>query len=135
MALINELRIGNTVSVDGLFITVESINSEGINIFVDDDVLIEYASFGDDDYHVKPISLTEEWLIKFDFGYKSKSSCTEWSIGLFSLTTDHEDEYGDPTDGYDKFYYSFEKEVKYVHQLQNLYFALTGEELNVINNG
>ena len=135
MALINELRIGNTVSVDGLFITVESINSEGINIFVDDDVLIEYASFGDDDYHVKPIELTEEWLIKFDFGYKSKSSCTEWSIGLFSLTTDHEDEYGDPTDGYDKFYYSFEKEVKYVHQLQNLYFALTGEELNVINNG
>jgi len=88
----------------------------------------EYDSF-------EPISLTEEWLIKFDFGYKSKSSCTEWSIGLFSLTTDHEDEYGDPTDGYDKFYYSFEKEVKYVHQLQNLYFALTGEELNVINNG
>ena len=67
MALKNELRIGNTVSVDGLFITVESINSEGINIFVDDDVLIEYASFGDDDYHVKPIELTEEWLIKFGF--------------------------------------------------------------------
>ncbi len=126
MELINQLRIGNIVSVDRLFITVESINSEGINIFVDDDVLIEYASFGDDDYHVKPIELTEEWLIKFGFelnvdGYWIDRNNIVFDMGClcignyFESEKDHYQLVGD--------------EITHVHSFQNGYMFLTGEEL------
>ena len=126
MALINELRIGNTVSVDGLFITVESINSEGINIFVDDDVLIEYASFGDDDYHVKPIELTEEWLIKFGFelnvdGYWIDRNNIVFDMGCLCIGNYFESE--------KDHYQLVGAEITHVHSFQNGYMFLTGEEL------
>ncbi len=126
MALINELRIGNTVSVDGLFITVESINSEGINIFVDDDVLIEYASFGDDDYHVKPIELTEEWLIKFGFelnvdGYWIDRNNIVFDMGCLCIGNYFESE--------KDHYQLVGAEITHVHSFQNGYMFLTGEEV------
>jgi len=126
MELINELRIGNTVSVDGLFITVESINSEGINIFVDDDVLIEYASFGDDDYHVKPIELTEEWLVKFGFelnvdGYWIDRNNIVFDMGCLCIGNYFESEKDN--------YQLVGAEITHVHSFQNGYMFLTGEEL------
>ena len=126
MELINELRIGNTVSVDGLFITVESINSEGINIFVDDDVLIEYASFGDEDYHVKPIELTEEWLIKFGFelnvdGYWIDRNNIVFDMGCLCIGNYFESE--------KDHYQLVGAEITHVHSFQNGYIFLTGEEL------
>jgi hypothetical protein len=70
---------------------------------------IEYISLYD------PIPLTEEWLLKF---------------GLMSIKT----ELGLWNNG-DAIYFNYglEKSIqlKYVHQLQNLYFALTGEELEI----
>ena len=54
------------------------------------------------------IPLTEEWLLRF--GFESKNPV------LFTNS-----------DG-DSFYLDDTK-IKHVHQLQNLYFALTGEEL------
>ena len=145
MELINELRIGNTVSVDGLFITVESINSEGINIFVDDDVLIEYASFGDDDYHVKPIELTEEWHNKFgvkvnghmSFVYELPRKQTIYLAIVFTgdyvyLRQGKEPKEFEMVSVWNK---DLMKRDMFVHELQNLYFALTGEELTVTNNG
>lgn len=64
----------------------------------------------------KPIPLTEEWLLRFGFGqmrnkfYKKHVTLTK-------------------SEG---FYVAFvQDELKSVHQLQNLYFALTGEELEI----
>ena len=94
----NELRIGNYVydNLGGV------LKIKGISL---DSTLS----------HIKPIPLTEEWLLKF---------------GLMSIKT----ELGFWNNG-DAIYFSygFEKsiELKYVHQLQNLYFALTGEELTI----
>lgn len=84
----------------------------------------------------EPIELTEQYLL--DFGFEEIKSCNgdcgEWHIGkneithdyLFSLTwlrwTSMED---------DLFYLNGRHKLKYVHQLQNLYFALTGEELTL----
>lgn len=78
----------------------------------------------------KPIPLTEEWLVKFGFKkYKKLHSYLDphlpspfYEKNDFSLFK------------YDfgfRFFTDLEKEVyiKYIHQLQNLYFALTGEEL------
>lgn len=70
----------------------------------------------------KPIPLTEEWLLKFGFKFKSygygDTEWKQWSFNGYSLNS-----FTCNTSGVD---------VKYLHQLQNLYFALTGEELKVI---
>jgi hypothetical protein len=118
---INELRIGNYISPLGRGITVV----EGLCIW---DGLIQSSNFaerGIEDF--EPIPLTEEWLLKFGATEKYKSVSNRWSFGIFALD-DPEDEDGILTN---EFYYDSTLKVKYVHQLQNLYFALTGEELTI----
>jgi len=72
-----------------------------------------------------PIELTEEWLLKFafekidDYTYEHvDEDYWIWTLGHYS--------FNDST-------YSIQigKDLKYVHQLQNLYYALTGKELNI----
>lgn len=108
----NELRIGNLIIEDG-----------------------KQTEFNGDFYHwcddiMKPIPLTEEWLIKFGF------STTQWDnfnshrlmVGDNDYTiviySDGNCEVGDIVT----------LKIKSVHQLQNLYFALTGEELTIKEN-
>lgn len=70
-------------------------------------------------HNYKPIPITEEWLLKFGF-----HKINESYIKNAFLFTNCNSIY--------KFLYKLsiiENELKYVHQLQNLYFALTGEEL------
>ena len=73
------------------------------------------------------VPLTEEWLVKFGFFEKYKSCFNRWNKKGFSLN-DNEDDNGDLQG---VFYYDFKLEIKHVHQLQNLYKALTGEELTI----
>jgi len=70
-----------------------------------------------------PILLTEEWLLKFGFVYSDYSRCFENS----SICVDKDGEVGT----YDSEYKVSEHTttVKYVHQLQNLFYCLTGKEL------
>jgi hypothetical protein len=81
----------------------------------------------------KPIPLTEEWLLKF--GFKSDDISWEYSkrLGNFYIMYDIEINSiyindGSRYDGAD-----IPNEIKHVHQLQNLYFALTGQELTLNN--
>ena len=75
----------------------------------------------------KPIPLTEEWLLKFGFiedsiGYWYGNDMTSYDFVdredkgfmLVVAQCEHKDTY-----------------IKHVHQLQNLYFALIGEELTI----
>jgi hypothetical protein len=68
---------------------------------------------------VEPIPLTEEWLLKFGF---ETNDVRYWQISAFRL---HINRYGEWIFKVE----TFEQEIKYVHQLQNLYFDLVGEEL------
>jgi len=68
-----------------------------------------------------PIPLTEEWLLKFGFEIKQGRFGNEYwgKINLYTASNK-------------KIVFCFDgclKGIKYVHQLQNLYFALTGQEL------
>lgn len=115
----NELRIGNYINIDlpisneGKLTRIGAINSKKVNG-------VEITKY-------KPIPLTEEWLIKFGFIFgiklhdfvKGKHQFVEFNVlnGYFSESG--------------VFYYSMKTQIKYVHQLQNLYFALTGEELTL----
>lgn len=74
-----------------------------------------------------PIPLTEEWLVKF--GFKKvidDARYNEWLVGKLCIEFD---EKGCYFTGGECVYYSCN--IKYIHQLQNLYFALTGEELTI----
>ena len=72
----------------------------------------------------RPIPLTEEWLIKFGFV----------RVGMLTMRLDKFTCYCEE-DYTDNFCLGdielFDVVPKYVHQLQNLYFALTGEELTI----
>jgi hypothetical protein len=75
--------------------------------------------------HLQPIPLTEEWLVKF--GFISNPYFDRYEMGVLHIECDK-------TKGHlmlwiEKLPYAME--LKSVHQLQNLFFALTGEELEV----
>ena len=111
----SELRIGNWVEFiqpkKGMYTTVQAITFE-INV---------EKSF-------KPIPLTEEWLLKFGFEERGES----FHLKDFSIELIGEDGRW-CTYIFDE-YHAVECSlslIKYVHSLQNLYFALTGEELTL----
>ena len=123
-----ELRIGNFISRNDL-----GDDSERIEIIIElgkmalttgpINVMCEYDE-------IKPIPLTEEWLVKFGWGkgefdseyidnvslkqevlvynVNAKMLCIETNRDIMEIS-----------------------HILYVHQLQNLFFALTGEELTI----
>lgn len=86
----------------------------------------------------KPVELTKDWLIKF--GFTEGNKCYKNAYSLEVLKTDF---YLRPS-YQDGFYWGFNisdekldcelndvKPLKYVHELQNLFFAITGTELEL----
>jgi len=138
----NELRLCNWLMVDGELKQVHSLydwcdeGESGINGLVSmyDSMDVKYPK-------VKAIPLTEEWLLRFGF---NKPECLESAdirldrqVGSRYRNDLGEKDYfyviSSEVDEYSCYYY-VTKEVKWVHQLQNLYYCLTGEEL-VLRDG
>lgn len=129
MSLINELRIGNCVSE-----VVDTTNGERLDLFVVNAINNETSTLLDTDSnitsieYIKPIPLTEELLIKLGFEKVGEV----YTLSLAEI-------YGNPSlellKGDDKIEIcrsgicAFRSECKHVHELQNLYFALTKTEL------
>ena len=112
MLKIESLRIGNLVlDEDGDVLPVISLNKQ--TVFHPNGIFSDIRT-------IKPIPITEEWLLKFGFGknvmYFDLVYVELDEDGFYKLTDDN----GDLVSTI---------EIKHVHQLQNLYFALTGEEL------
>lgn len=128
----NELRVGNLIH----FLNYDSKYSEITAIYFD--CLYFHAPTGSEGMEshslAEPIPLTEEWLLKFGF-----------TPDKHNLVYDHpspkepENEHKDLGTKYPSFFFNKRLNrwmdcqtrvcVDYVHQLQNFYFALTGEEL------
>lgn len=84
----------------------------------------------------KPIPLTEEWLLKFGFEkeveYKKKINFSRFH--LFQINASNP--YNDNKNEFKVNFYQSKQTVelcriKYVHELQNLFFCLCGEELTL----
>lgn len=112
----SELRIGNFIeNTDSQMASYMVVNADVIK----QNEHTMYAS-------LEPLPLTEAWLLKFGFNEYMSKSDLRISIGGGVLMQFHfgvnqiECWIGDEISKTD---------VIYVHQLQNLYFALTGEEL------
>lgn len=84
----------------------------------------------DENTNVEPIPLTEEWLLKFGFVKSSEDSDNAWLNLRYRFLNFSSDESVE----FKKVFLNVNKMdvvCDYVHQLQNLYFALTGEELTI----
>jgi hypothetical protein len=127
----NELRIGNLVNFESLLGAhnggaICSISAKHVTFKTGTEIPIEA---------LKPIPLTEEWFLRFGFkllahkyreikyGENQFMPKKYWSPVSFSLHSfgciSHFGGIVLPAN------------IQYVHQLQNLYFALTGEELTI----
>jgi len=111
-----DLRIGNLIMTRREVVTVDFLNPVSIGW--------GEGNFGSSDSRLakfEPILLTESWLIDFGLEKMKESEYTQDSyyFGKYHLWL---------TSGVILF--SDKDIIQYVHQLQNLYFALTGEELN-----
>ena len=125
-----ELRIGNLVDLGNRIAKVIEINHLAC-VVVD----LEETQDTIEDYdRTKPIPLTEEWLLKFGFELEH-----EFTNAYKLYTTKHPYDCSNITYSINEKMLRFSNgenkgstlipHIKYVHQLQNLYFALTGEEL------
>lgn len=112
-----ELRIGNYIKIHNTITKVEGLSTW--------DNIIQNSDFAERELkEFQPIPLTEEWLLKFGFKkeldsfYRIKNSYLlevlfhdkGFTITTQSVCLNH---------------------INYLHQLQNLYFALTGAELTL----
>ena len=125
----NQLRIGNKVAF-GLVIveirgihTVEILGNKQKEHFYVKDFIKASDYYAVNPYQLEGIPLTEEWLIKFGFDYdkivysndrvwlaEGNGGWDVWLNGLHAgITT----------------------KITFVHQIQNLYFAIIGKELEI----
>jgi hypothetical protein len=117
----NELRIGNYILKNGSNYIV------GTLFFVD---VYDGTAMG---FDLQPIPLTEEWLLRFGFEKDDVFDKIFTYLPLHDLCMDklsfRKSEGFICYDGIK--YRTLLKHIQYVHQLQNLYFALTSEELTL----
>ena len=120
-----ELRIGNYVSLK----VIKTL------------IIKDYEYFNDAHLY-KPIPITDEWLLKFGFEKKVRSdhSLMYSKEGRFTekMSIVYWNYVATGNDGW--LYSLMDEEGKYsefgvplenIHQLQNLYYALTGKELTI----
>ena len=123
--LINELRISNFIKykkghickVKGVQLGEHLKNERGYIEVIGNDS--DYINGTYEQIHFDRIPITEEWLI--NFGFKQEKDIMHdlyWSLNGFSIGLDFETWTG-------KFTYN----LKYVHELQNLYYTLMRSEL------
>jgi hypothetical protein len=125
----NELRRKNLVhhENDHIYWEVTSITISTVDLTIDDhqgDISVCFVPYKD----ISPIPLTEKWFIKF--GFDRDCSGIFYHDKLMKLY--FEKPYEEASHFLVKSSWDGElTSVKYVHQLQNLFFALTGEELKM----
>ena len=125
----NELRIGNLLKRNGIVVTID-----GRSIFDiwDDDGIVKLG--------YEPIEITEDWLIKFGFKKTYADKCYALPFNRHSLhrliitlaDIGNILTIGDNYASNGENLFVFTKDVvQYVHQVQNVYYSLTNEELTI----
>ena len=135
---LQDLRIGNYVVYEATTHIVSAIGRSGVYSWwvKDGEPVIEYRLLDADGKQVEdpyfdqisnyePMPITEEWLLKFGFENWDKN---KWVDSNSVLTISKND------DNFLCLINQRDVDILYVHQLQNLYFALTGKELTLKDN-
>jgi len=127
-----ELRVGNKVLYNQYYESVVTGVTEENGIFLR--VPSQHSRIGCVEECVSGIILTEDWLKRFGFDCRDGEISNKWHIGINEITHDWLFDLvwlkgGDSNYGDYPFYRNGKFMIKSVNQLQNLFFALTGEEL------
>jgi len=126
----NELRLGNLAKTkDKDLLEVRGIESDNVTYYV-----INRDRYPlPEGWKAEPIPLTEEWLLKFGYKhFQSEHIYSEWALvidGILKYKI-----FQSSYTGVETFTFPNSNKpvtLKHVHQLQNLYFALTGNELTI----
>lgn len=122
-----DLRVGSLFhgkGFDALYGIVDQIRSDGC-LYLTPTGTERFICYQD----MEPIPLTEEWLLKF--GFEKEDGV--FSKGIFEVVQLRRGI--DLRERFEFVSHNFNPDLDYVHQLQNLYFALTGKELISIWQG
>ena len=135
-----DLRIGNLIKRNNEVFGVWNLKRKSLELdSVELDRHVKYETYE----NIMPLDLSEEWLLKFGFegnnmdmwkvlpfgdGVELHVDCVQEGKFVNAVLTKGRVEKGIPGRDYVYIYLS---ECQYVHQLQNLFFAITGEELEV----
>lgn len=128
---VNELRIGNLVN----YRIIDEFDErkewfEVSKIDYDDLRILEIENENNQDY--LPIKLNKEWLLKLGFNKLENDIPTYYKCFGNMILDDYEFSFNIYVDWKLNYFitvFGRKITIKYVHQLQNLYFALTEEEL------
>lgn len=117
-------NVGNWIKDGGLYFQIEEIcklSPESLNKKIG--ARYNKGCFWCELYYLEPIPLTEDILLKCGFELHRLAFSNKFTLNrvtLFSI---------------DNVFYAktlgMDIDIKYVHQLQNLYYALTNEKLNI----
>jgi hypothetical protein len=119
-----DLRIGNLVKS---VITNQDYKMDTWGLRVIEDGNYQ-NSYNTETRVFNPITITEEWLLKFGFLKDFSGIYRFWKFECYDYLKDED---------CIRIYFGGDEdnpiEITYIHELQNLYFALTGEELELKN--
>lgn len=119
----NELRLGNYLQAKNRIVTVTKIfDIDNVGIGSGDPYLVSGNT-----PCLKPIPLTEELLLKFGFEFQETFFHYDSHTDFYIFKDFRIASY--LGSDYELWYKNIEISIEYVHELQNIYFALTGEEL------
>ena len=125
----NELRIGNLVNFRNRKTTGRSLYPYQI-VFTDfKSVIFKDGEFVFKEERLEPIPLTPDILEKAGFENRSNSTDFAFKYGEFIIGGTMSRLF--PSIHGESRLEAYGNEIFYLHQLQNLYFALTGEELTI----
>lgn len=125
----HQLRIGNAALVNGKIIIVGAIDDSGVNGYHDEGVGGTNWEFGGLLEDIHPITLTEKEVLRLGLRHFGTDGygVTTFSLNGFNLERVRHGR------SYQCTNVSFQGlgsiDVKYMHDLQNLYYDITGKEL------
>jgi hypothetical protein len=119
----NELRIGNKVDYYGNIVTINYINDTDVGF--SDYVPFDYPLLDE----INPVPITEDRLVRFGFKRDTKY---DWELKVngvifYGMVDNRQYDYLNSI-----FILNLPDSkinIHHIHQLQNLYYALTGEEM------
>lgn len=142
----SELRIGNWVTINNpkawLEMKGKPLQVEGVENRVDDSfpkstgsVSLtdnDWQTYNQFDEFIEPIPLTEEWLLKFRFGKSDEHEMGHNIRDDFHFYYDYHFKKFRIESGHAKRdNYFQELPIQFIHQIQNLFHSLTGQELTI----
>jgi hypothetical protein len=121
----NELRVGNWITGNFPFMIIKQVSCYGVDLYMPQ---CEADDFSYDLEEIEPIPLTPEILEQCDFVFDGASYLAKDGIGQISyrvhLWVINNTIMWVANEG-------FSVTLNSLHQLQNLYYALTGKELEI----